>query len=153
MLVEAALSPHPADFVTLGGSLPASTWASSDQSAVSLAWLAGHPWINVLDAQEIMYSSYAAEVALPSPALPAASPWLEELQAAPDNALTRLAWQVNLMLTSPTDNPDLQVLRQAYAGQVGVLLAAAAWAEEPASLVDCFADPDAGWAARMPAGG
>ncbi len=142
LLVEAALSPSPADFVTLGGSLPGSTWAGSDQAAVSLAWLAGHPWINVLDSLELIYSSFVPDTASVLPSPPVTNPWLEALLSAPENSLTHLAWQMNLLLTSPTPDENLGLLRQAYAGQVGVLLEAAAWAEDPYRLSTCSTDPD-----------
>lgn len=141
-LLEVALSGDPSDFVTLGGSLPNSTWGVPDAAANSFAWLAAHPWVGRLNSGDLLYSSYALEVSPPAPLLPDPSPWLAALRAAPDNALTRLAWQTTLMLTAPIENEELQALRGAYTGQIGILLAAADWAESPHSLADCSIDPD-----------
>jgi hypothetical protein len=47
-----------------------------------------------------------------------------------------------LMLHLPGADPALQSLRALHAGQVGTLLAAADWAQQPYSLADCSRDPD-----------
>jgi hypothetical protein len=141
-LVEAALSPDPADLVTLGGSLPDSTWGAYDMAGVSFAWLRGHPWVKVLGGYDLMTFPTGGEVDLPEPPPTSEDPWLEALRLAPDNAITRSAWQASLMLHSPEAELALQSLREAYAGQVGILLAAAEWAEAPARRADCSTDPD-----------
>jgi hypothetical protein len=141
-LVEAAFSPDPADLVTLGGSLPNSTWGAGDTAGPAFAWLAGHPWVRVLDGYDLMTFQAAAQYGVPAPTSSGDDSWLDALQVAPDNVLTRSAWQAYLMLHSPTGDAALQSLRAVYAGQTGILLAAAAWAQAPASRADCSTDPD-----------
>lgn len=147
-LVEAALSPDPSDLVVLGGSLPASLWGAADSAAPTFAWLAAHPWVWLLGGYDLLSFPLGAQVELPAPAAPVADSWLPALQSAPGNALTRSAWQVYLMLHTPTADPALQSLRAVYAGQVGILLTAAAWAEIPVPRLDCSTDLDRDGAAE-----
>lgn len=141
-LVEAALSPDPADLVVLGGSLPASTWGDSDMAAPTFAWLAGHPWIRPLTAHDLLAFPAGAKHVLPVPPPAQPDPLLEALRLAPDNAAASSAWQAYLTLTAPTEEAHLQALRRNYLGQVGSLLAAARWAEDPGEQADCSADLD-----------
>ncbi len=141
-LVQAALSPDRADLVVLGGSLPASTWGDSDMSAATFAWLSGHPWVWVLDRYALMSFPIGADDLPPAPTPSQPDAWLEALHQAPDNAITRSAWQATLMLHKPSTDPELVALRSVYAGQIGSLLTAAAWAEAPQSLADCSGDID-----------
>lgn len=141
-LVAAALSPDPAGLVVLGGSLPASTWGDSDMASPAFAWLAGHPWIRPLTAHDLL--SFPAGAIHTLPASPAAQPepLLAALGLAPDNAAAASAWQAYLTLTAPAEEAHLQALRRIYLGQVGSLLAAARWAEDPGERADCSADLD-----------
>ncbi|MEZ0397079.1 MAG: hypothetical protein ABWK53_11715 [Anaerolineales bacterium] len=136
-LMDAALSSDLADLVVLGGSLPHSTWGDADMAAPSLAWLAAHPWIDVLDGPALLTFPLGEPQTIPAPLPAAADPFLAELQAAPSNALTDAAWQVHFMLVgSPSQ------LRTAYQGQIGVLLAGSAWAARPYERASCADDPD-----------
>ncbi|MEW6094584.1 MAG: hypothetical protein AB1531_11545 [Chloroflexota bacterium] len=141
-LVEALFSPDETDLVALGGSLPDSTWGVPDMADATFAWLAGHPWVWVLDGYDLMTFPVGGEYNPPALAVSGADPWLEALRRAPDNPITQSAWQTYLTLHAPSDDATLQSLRDAYAGQIGVLLAAAEWAESPSSLADCSRDPD-----------
>lgn len=136
-LMQAALSSDPADLVILGGSLPRSTWGDSDMAGPSLAWLAAHPWIRVLDGPALLTFPLGEPQALPEPLSAAADPFLAELQAAPPTALTDAAWQVHFLLANSPPP-----LRAAYQGQIGVLLAGSAWAESPYRRASCEEDPD-----------
>ena len=141
-LVKAGLSADPADLVALGGSLPNSTWGSADMVYPTLAWLAAHPWIQPLNADDLM--AFPLTGAQPAPAASGSpvSPLLTALKAAPDNSVTQLAWQTYLTLTAPAADGGLQDLRSAYLGQVEELLAAARWAENPSIKADCSSDLD-----------
>ena len=140
-LVAAALADDASLLVTLGGSLPESTWGDSDMAAPTFAWLAAHPWIHVLDGGELQrFPVGAADLPLVSPAV--GSDFLSSLEAAPDNAITASAWQTWFMLTAPATNADLQQLRLNYLGQVGILVAASTWADRPYDLYACGGDPD-----------
>lgn len=141
-LMDAALSDDPADMVVLGGDLPRSTWGDAEAAAATLAWIAAHPWIRPLDADALLDFPVGGETQPAAPAAVEPLPFLDALQAAPDNALTATAWQVYLTLAAPTSDPDLLALRRVYAGQVGVLLAGSAWAEEPTTAADCSLDLD-----------
>jgi hypothetical protein len=79
----------------------------------------------------------------PQPKPAEASPWLAALRSAPDNAIADSAWQTYLTLTAPATEAQLLALRANYFGQVGELLAAARWAENPLSRADCADDLDA----------
>jgi hypothetical protein len=138
-LMAAALSSDPAALVALGGDLPASTWGDSDMTYPTFAWLAGHPWIHVLDAQALLVFPATAGYSLP-PVSPPASPRMEALRQAPQNALTESAWLAYLSLTAAGADPKLEDLRSQYFGQVDELLAAARWAEHPVDQVDCAHD-------------
>jgi hypothetical protein len=140
-LVATALSTDTTDLLVLGGSLPDTSWGDSDMAGPTFAWLAGHAWVQVLSGTSLL-TFPAARAAPPQTETAGSSVWLEELRQAPGNALTGAAWQACLTLSIPADDPSLQSLRQAYLSQVGVLLAAADWAENPQPLNDCSADPD-----------
>jgi len=141
-LLAAAFSTQPGALVILGGSLPASTWGAADSARPAFAWLAAHPWIRVLDGYDLQTFPAAASEAAPAPAPAVQDAWLDALRLAPDNAPTRSAWMTWLMLHLPGADPALQSLRALHAGQVGTLLAAADWAQQPYSLADCSRDPD-----------
>jgi len=144
-LVKAALSPDPSDLVVLGGSLPHSTWGDSDMAYPTFEWIASHPWIQPLDGYSLLVFPMGEHehFIAARPKTAESSPWLEALRSAPDNAITESAWQTYLTLTAPATNAQLQALQANYLGQVGELLAAVRWAENPVSRADCADDLDA----------
>ena len=161
-LIQAALSPDAGDIVVLGGSLPHSTWGNADMAVASFAYIAAHPWMWPLNGEALMSFPIGAEaVSISSPT--SASPMpiyttqsqvtdfdsltlqarlLTELRSAPENPLTDSAWQVYFALTAPGADTALQALRAQYLGQVGILLAASRWAENPYTLSVCSLDLD-----------
>jgi len=161
-LIQAALSPDPADIVVLGGSLPHSTWGDSNMAAASFAYIAAHPWMWPLNGEDLMsFPSGAAAAPLSSPAPAASLPiyttegqptgfdsltlaarLLTELRSAPQNPLTDSAWQMYFALTTPNADTALQALRAQYLGEVGVLLAASHWTENPYTISACSLDLD-----------
>jgi hypothetical protein len=142
ILVNAALSADPANLVVLGGSLPESTWGDSDMAAATFAWLAAHPWVDVLDESDLRRFPTSGEYQPPSLSPASTNAYLSALQTAPENKITDSAWQTYLMLSEPTSNEALHSLRQNYIGQVGTLLASSAWAEEPFTRFNCSVDYD-----------
>jgi len=138
-LISAALSPDQTDLVVVGGSLPHTTWGDSDMAYPSFKWIAAHPWIQPLAGHDIL--TFPAH-SLPVVSLPAEidHPWLTDLRSAPRNSITASAWQVYLTLTAFNTDSHLQALHAIYLGQVGELLAAAGWAENPALHADCSED-------------
>ena len=138
-LMDAALSTDPSDLVVLGGDLPHSTWGNENIAGPAFAWIAAHPWIQVLTGDDLLSFPVETSVTLPKAAA-SASPILETLRAAPNNAVTDSAWQTYFTLTSPTADEQLQTLRHNYFGQISELLAAARWVEHPTAQANCDHD-------------
>jgi hypothetical protein len=138
-LINIAISPDPADLLVLGGSLPHSTWGNSDMAYPTFEWIAAHPWIQPLAGSDLLTFPAQKQLVLPTPAETGTS-WLEDLRSAPDNVVTRSAWQTYLTLTATTSDTHLQALQYAYLGQVGELLEAANWVNKPAPRADCLDD-------------
>lgn len=172
VLVETALSEDPADFVVLGGSLPASTWGDNWVAPQAFAYIDGHPWIHVLDESDVLiwptvsgdetsfgctnllcapglmervqvYTSQSAVITTPD-ASSLADQLRDQLQSAPESDLTRVAWDTYLYLTQPTNDLVLRSLRANELQQVKRLLEAARWAESPREIAECNPDEDSG---------
>jgi hypothetical protein len=139
-LMDAALSNDPSNLVVLGGSLPASTWGQADAADATFEWLAAHPWIHVLDADDLKSFPVGADDLPSASSAPAADDFLAGLQAAPKNAITDSAWQTYFTLTAPTSDENLRALRLNYLGQVGTLTATSHWADDPFTQSDCAVD-------------
>ena len=146
-LVTAAFSADPSRLVVLGGDLPLSTWGNQDMAAPTFAWLAAHPWIHLLNSQDLLTFPLGSKKSLPagagstsSPVETSTSPFLENLITGPTDPLTVSAWQTWFMLTAPTRDEKLRTLRLNYIGQVGELLAAARWAKDPSAQASCVND-------------
>jgi len=138
-LISTALSSDPADLVVLGGSLTQSTWGDPDMADPTFEWIAAHPWIQPLASPGLL-AFPSRSLPIPVSATASSQPWLAALQSAPDNAASLSAWQTYLTLSAYTPDPQLQALGRAYLGQVGELLAAANWANQPSARVDCSVD-------------
>jgi len=162
-LLATALSSDPKDLVILGGSLPYSTWGDSDMSMASMAYIAAHPWIQPLNANQIqsfytqpIYTkyeprsltlpSYTIFTSLGSPtgldSIHLQAQILRNLQISPRNTITNLAWQMFFSLTSPSTNPVYSHLQYQYLNQVESLLTASRWVESPTTNSDCSQDID-----------
>ncbi len=146
-LVTATLSADPSRLVVLGGDLPLSTWGNHDMAAPTFAWLVAHPWIHLLNGQDLLTFPLGPEDNIPAggggtstPAETSTSPFLENLNTAPANPLTASAWQTWFVLTAPTSDVKLRTLRLNYLGQVSELLAAARWAKYPSAQASCSND-------------
>jgi hypothetical protein len=136
-LMEAALSPDPADLVVLGGSLPHSTWGQADRAAAAFAWLAAHPWIHILDGADLMTFPIGAE---DQPATNIITGGIDfpGFLPLPDNAISDSAWQTYFMLSAPTSDALLSKLREKYSDQLSVLWLASDWAEDPVRATLCL---------------
>jgi hypothetical protein len=139
-LIATALSNNQFKLVVLGGDLPHSTWGNQVAAASTFAWIAAHPWIHALTAEDLMAFPVKVQEAPLVETPPTIKSVLAELQAAPNNSLTRSAWQTYFMLTTPTSDQQLLALREVYFGQVGELLAAAQWADHPSAQTSCSKD-------------
>jgi hypothetical protein len=143
-----------APILLLGGDLPGSSWGNPELARLAFGYIADHPWIQALNAQDLLAARPAA------PAVPSLPAWaaagindqstgqlqalLDRLQAAPDNALGSAAWQAYLAAYAPAypTPAGLPVLRLGYLGQFGVPMEAARWADNPALVATCETDPD-----------
>jgi hypothetical protein len=152
-LLSAALSPDPADLVALGGSLPGSPWGDQSIAAPAFAYLAGHPWIHVLSAGDLL--SFPAQSGQPdcpdllcengaTASAAGVVNFSKQVQQAPDGFFAGLARQAYHELTDPVPDPRLTELRAGYVGTVtGPLLAAARWEANPRPQAGCADDIDA----------
>jgi hypothetical protein len=138
-----------ARFLILGGSLPASRWGDPQMARASFQYMNAHPWIRFLTPRDLTPMSPTSLAASSTTnEMPVAWPveleLLSALQAAPDNRLAEAAWQAYLALHAPVYPAParLSELRRHYTGQVGVLLAAARWANNPLAQSDCSQDLD-----------
>jgi hypothetical protein len=139
-LVTAALSSDLSDLVVLGGDLPHSTWGNEDRAGPTFAWIAHHPWIQPLTSDDLMTFPIETQIGV-SPAISSGtSPFLPELNMAPNNSLSDVAWQSYFTFSAPTSDVKLLALRTNYIGQVGELFAGARWAEHPSLQADCDQD-------------
>ncbi len=130
-LVAAANSNDLSEIVVLGGDLPLSTWGNEDMAGNTFAWIAAHPWVQPLTAEDLMTFPVTSKINYRSATTTEKSLLMSELFAAPDNVLTDSAWQTYFRLTAPTNDEQLVALRPNYMGQVRELLAAARWAISP----------------------
>ena len=154
-LVEAAFmaGSAPGTIQVLGGDLAASTWGDPQNASATLRYLRAHPWIQLLDAQDLL--AIHPEQIQPAyftkspddPVLMAvlAALYETESNAAPiSRPLVDNAWQSLLALSAPVapSSPELANLRHQYLGQVASLLSAARWADQSTSSSDCSQDID-----------
>jgi len=112
-------------------------------------YLAAHPWIKILDANDL--SSEPTTKGQYIPQLPSNTKLPDnldhlmlELKNAPDNELGHAAWQAALALFGPVSplSPDLPNLRSQYVGGVKALLEASQWAENPLPVANCTETTD-----------
>jgi hypothetical protein len=143
-------------YISLGGDLAASSWGDPRAARATFQWLKDHPWIEVLDDQDLLEARssrlYAYgpgqrqdfQAVAPSPQDGLSAALHSALRSAPDNPLSLAAWQAYWALYAPVypAPPELPVLRANYTGQVWSLLEAARWAETPGRLATCVSDPD-----------
>jgi hypothetical protein len=139
-LVSTAFSSDLSDLVVAGGDLPHSTWGNEDMAGPTFAWIAAHPWIQPLTGEDLITFPVESNNGNPPAAISVSSPFPADLRLAPNNAITDDAWQSYFSLTAPTRDEKLLVLRTNYLGQVGELLAAAHWADQPSVQADCDHD-------------
>ena len=152
-LVETALTsaqspPGTAPVLVLGGDLPASAWGNPQIARSTLRYLHSHPWVRLLGPADLNNLTPSMSLPLngliPEPVFQTQPAWLEGLRVAPNNPIGASAWQAFQAIYAPTfpASPALVKLRQHYAGQIGMLLAAARWADNPVEQAGCTFDLD-----------
>ena len=145
-----ALSPDPKDVVILGGSLPSSAWGDSLAASPAFEFLAGHPWINILDGTELIQFLETSSVPICPDELGISEVETDSkvqqagsaLAEAPKNLFSQLGWQTLRSLAGPTGDARLTALRMNYLGQIGNLTAASYWYENPQGSSACGSDLD-----------
>jgi len=161
VLLETALfaseQPHHVPLLVLGGSLPDSAFGDPQAAEATLRYIAAHPWMQPLTVADLHTLSPTSSAPLPpsspAPLLPnylkllspsCVTPPLPGSCKSSGAPFYLAAWQHTLALDSPLppEPAQLPALRASYAGQVGLLLAAAKWAERPSPRADCLTDPD-----------
>lgn len=166
-LMQAALGKNGAEIVTFGGSLPTSPWADSQSAGMAFEYLHTHPWIKVFSIEDLLSHSSmgtfdnsgcqnlfciqenlilkpitSQEKETVNNLSELREAILNDLEQLPDNSLSNLAWSMYQNLTHPTMEDEFQQLRANYLGNVGHIIAAAQWAQKPASLNRCDIDLD-----------
>ncbi|MCX7608529.1 MAG: hypothetical protein N2049_04840 [Anaerolineales bacterium] len=140
-LAQALFADAPPPLTVLGGRLPLSLFGDAELGPMAFAWLAARPWIWVLDGYDLLTFPVSGDFA-PKPTSFSSS-WITALEQAPENSLSKSAWLTFLELNRPVSNPKLAALQEIYLGQVGILLEAARWAEQPVPRAECTTDLDA----------
>ncbi len=137
-LLAAALSGDRSRLVVLGGNLPASTWGNADAAAATFAWIAAHPWIQPLRADDLLTMPVGSRADLPRQ-VARSSPTTLHFPGHP-NAIDDSLWQTLFMLTAPTGDAQLDSLHSNYMDQVTILMKASAWADAPGAQAGCGSD-------------
>ncbi len=153
---------QPASILLFGGDFSKSLLGDPSTSVEIFSYIASHPWIRVLTIQDLqttnadLFGIFSNERRLQSDEnLPIQQSELEKtsssiepqnivytsLLQSPPNQITDLAWQVYYSLIEPA-SPELQTLRGNYIGQIGLILKAAQWAENPVDIQTCDLDLD-----------
>ncbi len=166
-ILDTALSSGQEDLIVLGGSLPDNLWADASIAHLVFRYISTHPWIHVLNENELLtFPITASSTTLPcpdllcSPGLPPHKPFTtwgkqsvfdqkqlqdtirQKLYSLPKNPLSNLAWDMYFLLTRPTDSALLSQLQANHLGQIGHLITAARWAEQPQPINECTFDLD-----------
>jgi hypothetical protein len=135
--------------LTLGGDLPSSAWGNPQIARTAFDYLRNHPWIRLLGPGELALEQPSLELTEdqafgPANADNTGETLFEALHRALDNPLGAAAWQAYRAAFAPVSPSadSLQTLRAHYARQIGMLLEAARWAEEPHVKASCDVDPD-----------
>ena len=156
-LLETALASSvtggPQPVLVFGGELPASAWGDPQIAREAFRYLNARPWVQILDEADLsgLIAAPHPPPGAPTPLsppnpqdAPQAQALFNTLENAPDNELTRAAWQFVRTLYAPVypGSPDLPELRRQGMAQAWALLEAAQWAENPSDRADCSGDPD-----------
>ena len=138
-----SLSPNP---LILGGDFRISYLGSPTILEFLYSYIYNHPWIQVdnnYDTKLIDLINISAEKTYTTNLSKSS---VEQsiynlLQNSPKNLISNLAWQVYKSLLDPGKS-ELVPLGSTYIGQIGHILAAANWVENPAFISNCNTDLD-----------
>jgi hypothetical protein len=148
-IIQAALSRASQDgtaLVVLGGDLPGSAWGNPEIARATFNYLASHPWIQLLHANDLvgLPTPEISVQSLPTTTSNGAVGLLDKIETLRNNNLAQAAWQAYASLYDPVypHPPEFPALREGYLGTVQVLLFAARWADQPYPVRDCSQDID-----------
>jgi len=165
-LLDAALSGKDS-IVVMGGALPESSLADSAIAPLFFEYIATHPWIHALPASELLtypakevaslptstcqnilcadtsdgqpvYNSQGKQTALTAAQI--RTQLHSQLSSLPPSNVQNMAWQAYLQLSAQKSWIDDPSIQANYIGQVGNLIAAARWLQNPAAKTDCSTD-------------
>jgi hypothetical protein len=153
---------HPTTPLILGGDFANSILGDPTANSEVFSYINSHPWIQIISINDLTSSrELISSASLPyhgrTPASDANAQntnlysksntsklqnnVYDALLQSPKNRLMDLAWQVFSHLTQPA-SPELAKLRANYIGQIGDILTAANWAENPLPQMTCNTDLD-----------
>jgi hypothetical protein len=151
LFVNVALSQSTQPLI-LGGNFPDSILGDPFVCSELFNYINTHPWIQVVNANDLLANHIhqpkgsppyptrtSATSAITTPELQ--SSIRQALEHAPDNQVTALAWQVYDYLVSPSSD-KLQSIKANYLGQIGEMISAANWVENPIFISSCAKDLD-----------
>jgi hypothetical protein len=159
LFVNVALS-QPSQPLILGGNFPDSILGDPFVGSELFNYINTHPWIQVVNENDLLPNHiyqpkgsppYPTRASATSAITPLAQSTLttpelqssirQALEQAPDNQVTGLAWQVYDYLVSSSSD-KLQSLKANYLGQIGEMVSAANWVENPIFISSCAKDLD-----------
>jgi hypothetical protein len=161
LLLSYAMS-QPTTPLILGGDFSKSMFGDPELSTAVFTYINSHPWIQVISINDLINS----RALLSSGPLPyqESTPYTsvnqqntnisgkpnttkiqnmvhDALLQSPNNQLTALAWKVFIDLTQSASQ-QLWALKANYVGQIGLILTAAKWVENPGLKIACNTDLD-----------
>jgi len=155
-LIQSALSNDPSQITVVGGNLKNGLWAAQYISDDVFKYIANHPWIMPLTEEDLLswktqkignlFTGNCSDI-LCSPQFPDLNPVLnpenpgivgysyaelkeivkESLLSLSNNPITDSAWEMYLMLTTPSTSIDRLTLQANYLGSTGHLIEASKW--------------------------
>jgi hypothetical protein len=128
--------------ILLAGSFQNSSWGLPEAVAPTLAYIAAHPWIQLLNQYDLAQMTHSPDLSVCSVADPDIDfKILERFSNIEPNALSKLAWDSYTDLLADCA-ANSKPLCENYLPQVGHILAAAVWANSPTIIADCSTDLD-----------
>ena len=153
---------QPASTILLGGDFSKSILGDPKTSTEVFSYIASHPWIQVLTIQDLLTVKddlsgiisndhrFQSDTSVTTQHIELETVTSDTKQQnlvstallqSPPNQLSDLAWQVYYSLIEPA-SPELQTLHRNYMGQIGLILKAAHWADNPEYIQSCDLDLD-----------
>ena len=145
LIVSSGVSVSP-DPMILGGDFRISYLGEPPILELLYSYIYNHPWIQVDNNYDPKLIDLINISAVKTYSINLSKSSVEQsiyklLMNSPNNLISNLAWQVYKSLLDPRKS-ELGPLGYAYIGQIGHILAAANWVENPAFISNCNIDLD-----------